>query len=121
MANVADLIRRSETHDEIAHADWTPELARALAAECDDSCDLGSEIQYWADAPDSDGNDGKMAWRVHLHGAVTDMQIKALRSEAGSAGDLEQVAICDRALRGDDDARAECARVIADAAAQVAS
>jgi hypothetical protein len=40
-------------------------------------------------------------------------QIGALRAEAGAAGDLEQVAICDRALAGDDVARTECARVIA--------
>ena len=49
---------------------------------------------------------------------VSPAQIRALRSEAGVAGDLAQVAICDRALAGDADARRECARVIADAAAQ---
>lgn len=49
---------------------------------------------------------------------VTKNQIQALRTEAGAAGDLKQVAICDRALDGDEAARAECARVIADAEAQ---
>lgn len=48
---------------------------------------------------------------------ITDAQIKALRSEAASAGDTIQVEYCDDALRGDDDARSECARVIRDAAA----
>ncbi len=48
---------------------------------------------------------------------VTDEQIDALRAEAGQAGDVAQVAICDSALDGDDTARAECARVIADAEA----
>lgn len=49
---------------------------------------------------------------------ITDSQIRALRSEAGVAGDEKQVAICDRALDGDEAARRECARVIADAAGQ---
>lgn len=48
-----------------------------------------------------------------LASRVTSEQIEALRSEAGSAGDLAQVVICDRALDGDFGARAECARVIA--------
>lgn len=48
---------------------------------------------------------------------ITDAQIEALRTEAGGAGDSAQVAICDRALQGDESARAECARVIADAQA----
>jgi hypothetical protein len=71
---------------------------------------------------------------------ITDAQIEALKQEAGVAGDQAQVAICDRALdcvrdvpsdsAWDDyraglagcpdveSARRECARVIADAAAQ---
>lgn len=60
---------------------------------------------------------------------VTDDQIKQLRIEAGEAGDERQVAICDIALgrpRADagewsqrpiEDARDECARVIANAEA----
>lgn len=48
---------------------------------------------------------------------ITDAQIEALRTEAAHAWDYDQVAICDRALQGDDAARAECAEVIADAAA----
>ena len=51
---------------------------------------------------------------------ITNEQIEALRAEAGAAGDTAQVAICDRALDGDAVARAECARVIADAAAMQA-
>lgn len=49
---------------------------------------------------------------------ITTAQIKALSDEAGQAGDLEQVAVCAKALEGDSAARAECARVISDAAAQ---
>lgn len=47
-----------------------------------------------------------------------DTRIEALSTEAASAGDMAQVAICDRALAGDAEAVAECARVIADATAQ---
>ena len=49
---------------------------------------------------------------------ITDDQIDALRTEAGQVGDAAQVAICEQALDGDAAARAECARVIADAQAQ---
>ena len=68
---------------------------------------------------------------------VTNDQIRALRSEADAAGDLVQAAICDVVLgewlpattrpleaharikaMSRDEARAECARVIADAEAQ---
>ena len=48
----------------------------------------------------------------------TTEQIEALRSEAGAAGDREQVQVCDRALAGDEVAIAECARVIRAAQAQ---
>jgi hypothetical protein len=52
------------------------------------------------------------------HINVTDDQIKALRIEAGAAGDARMIVICIQALDGDIKARAKCARVIADAAAQ---
>lgn len=53
---------------------------------------------------------------------VTNEQIKALAIEANAAGDRATVALCKRALgkkpgAGDASARAECARVIADARA----
>jgi excisionase family DNA binding protein len=48
---------------------------------------------------------------------ITDAQIEALRAEAGQAGDLSQVSMCDRALEGSSRARRECAYVIAAAAA----
>lgn len=44
-------------------------------------------------------------------------QIRALAGDAAEAGDLEMVDICRRALRGDDKARAECARVVWEAKA----
>lgn len=48
---------------------------------------------------------------------ITTAQISALRDEAGAHGDLEQVAICNRALAGDTKAIAECVRVIQSAEA----
>ncbi len=46
-------------------------------------------------------------------------QILALRTEAAEHGDLEQVALCDRGLSGDDPkALNECVRVILDTLAQ---
>ena len=45
-----------------------------------------------------------------------DNQVAALQDEANEAGDFAQAALCTSALDGDTEARAECARVIADAA-----
>ena len=49
---------------------------------------------------------------------ITDSQIRDLSTEAASAGDIKQVAICQRALNGSQRARRECARVIREAAGQ---
>lgn len=55
---------------------------------------------------------------------ITDDQIAALRQEAGAAGDVEQVRLCEVAVDPTADAvtrttaRAECARVVAEARAQ---
>lgn len=48
---------------------------------------------------------------------ITYEQIERLLQEAASAGDMEQVAICERALEGDNAAFAECERVIGEARA----
>lgn len=50
-----------------------------------------------------------------------ELVFRDLRAEAGEAGDLEQVALCDRALAGDAAARRECVEVIENAAAQADS
>ncbi len=49
---------------------------------------------------------------------ITDSQISTLSDEAGAHGDLEMVAICERALAGDEAAVAECVRVIQSAEAE---
>lgn len=54
-------------------------------------------------------------WEYHeveVYSTIDDSDIEALRQEAGQAGDAEQVTLCDMALAGDDEARAECERVI---------
>lgn len=56
-----------------------------------------------------------------LRWMATDEQIRTLSTEAGEAGDLEQVALCDNALAGDDEARAECAKAIRAASAAAGS
>jgi hypothetical protein len=43
---------------------------------------------------------------------VDEDAIAALRTEAGEAGDLAQVALCDRALTGDAEALVECTALI---------
>jgi hypothetical protein len=55
--------------------------------------------------------------REALGTMLADEHIEQLRTEAGAAGDLAQVAICDRALAGDAEAIDECQRVIDEARA----
>jgi len=50
---------------------------------------------------------------------ITTAAIRALHIDAAAAGDDDMTAICERAIGGDGDARAECARVIDAAAAQM--
>lgn len=41
-----------------------------------------------------------------------DVDLNAMRQDAGKAGDMEMVTICDSAENGDVEARAECVRVL---------
>ena len=60
-------------------------------------------------------------WREYVAAiaaaATPDSAIDQLRREAGRAGDTTQADLCTAALDGDELARAECMRVIRDAAA----
>lgn len=47
-----------------------------------------------------------------LRNDVTDEHLRALRAEAGEAGDEAQIELCDRALAGESSARRECVDVI---------
>lgn len=55
---------------------------------------------------------------VYVGGDLDADDLAPLRVEAAAAGDLAMVELCDAALDGDPDALAECARALADAAAQ---
>jgi hypothetical protein len=60
MSKAIELITRSISHDEIAHARHDAETAAELAALSDDSVENGAVIEYWG--TDDDGAE----WRVHL-------------------------------------------------------
>lgn len=101
--------------------------------------DLGSEVEA-CEGPrlqDMSGDTWCAAHRVEwdadadagLHGGMNwhpladaeeddDTRIRALRSEASTAGDDAQVALCNQALEGDPDARRAVLAVLADAEAQ---
>lgn len=90
-----------------------------------DDCLTGAADAYIAQHPELAGWDLEPRWannktreNVVLTVPLTNARIRALATEAGAHGDQEMVAICERALDGDADARRECARVMADAAAQ---
>ena len=60
----------------------------------------------------------KKALREYRISIATPDRVTALRDEAAEAGDLKQVAICDRALKGSGAALAQCGQVIVYAEAQ---
>ena len=67
-----------------------------------------------SEARDVASEDPSLIW-CEVGPELTTEQIRALETEAGGAGDSEQVEICRRALSGDHDARVACANVIAEA------
>jgi hypothetical protein len=87
---------------------------------------------YWVEVvTDHDGPGQSTVWflesdeeltvRPHSRPLVpTDQQVRDLRDEAATHGDTEMVRVCDEALDGDSDARAECARVITEAQSMAA-
>lgn len=98
----------------------------ALETAKDNSVDYATGVRMMADEPtevaahlEGCSADDVRAWVSAETDRISDSAIRRLRDEAGAAGDLEQVSLCDRALDGDDAALIECARVIADAQAQV--
>lgn len=75
------------------------------------SLDAGEDLGVWRD-------DAIYPHPVYVDGGpdpiVSDQAIRDFQDEAGSFGDLDQVAMCERALDGDTEARAECAGLIRD-------
>jgi len=82
-----------------------------------DRCGRTARYDERAEDPEAITHDETGHGLVCVADCPSDAEIQGLRGAAGQAGDLEQVAICDRALGGDEAARTECAQVIADARA----
>lgn len=59
MPTATDLIERSISHTEIAHAPYAADLAEALREASDDSVETERGLEYWGER---DGDE----WRVHL-------------------------------------------------------
>ena len=85
------------------------EMAEHVATQVQDEynhnwavCVRPIEIEHYAEIPKTT--------KVRV-AAITDEQIDRLRAESADAGDLKQVAICERALDGSQRARRECARL----------
>lgn len=97
-----------------AQADgWTLVMGRRTSDEVAVlSSDEGEIMAIGGDAT------GRGAWAVIIVSSVPRSAIEALRAEARAAGDETMVTECDRALRGESLAWAECATVIAEARAQ---
>lgn len=108
-ARAADALRLAESFA----ASLTPEELHAAIAEADRVLGTAGLFEHLT--------------MKHAAGAITDAQIEALQIEAGAAGDDAMIEICRIALGEMDDqgaaamtrdeARATCARVIADARA----
>jgi hypothetical protein len=67
MTQTADaLVSRSQSHNEIVHADYTYDLDEALRLGCDDYADgTNGTREYW-------GENAAGTWRVHLDEPAAD-------------------------------------------------
>jgi hypothetical protein len=95
----------------------TPEDAISIAREDAQAPDgkfetaqITRELAAWIDEHGWDGMSESFdlidGWLIRNRGL--DERIESLRDEAGQAGDLAQVAVCERALDGDRRATLEC-------------
>lgn len=64
MTDHLDLIQHSISYNEIAHADYSDDLALDLMIACDDWVESGTVCEYWGTTDNGD------EWRVHLRGAA---------------------------------------------------
>ena len=70
--SVKDAIEYSEKFDTIACVEYSETAKAKLESICDGkqvtrhSCIEQSEFEYWGDADNSNGCDGRMKWRVHI-------------------------------------------------------
>lgn len=103
-------IDRSIYRNEIVHLPWTPEVASYLTYLADDDARTVPTHEFWGE---QDGS----PWRVHLDILPA---VRALRDDAGAAGDEALHTACLEVLESDD-ARAWgiVLRALDDAAAMV--
>jgi hypothetical protein len=92
-----------------------------------DDCLTGAAEAYVAEHPELAGWDLAPRWTdesdretvtLTVPEQITKAQIRALSNEAGEHGDLDMVAICERALEGDAEALVACERAIGEARAR---
>ena len=91
----------------------------ALETARDNDVDYATGVRMLVDEPGEVSraigcdDDAVREWVRAEEDRLSETAVRRLRAEATEAGDLTQVALCDRALDGDDTARLDCARVIA--------
>jgi hypothetical protein len=96
------------------YAAGTP-IRPAMAHEWRTSADLVNDGTSAGLSGAWEDGDGRCVWvDGGPEAEVSDRDIAELEQEAANAGDNEQVKLCAAALGGDEDARAECVRVILD-------
>jgi hypothetical protein len=61
-----EAMQLSEREDRVVHLRYSNVLAADLFADCDDTAESGSVVEYWGDSHDADG-EKTGEWRVHLH------------------------------------------------------
>ena|SRR6185295_8143339 len=87
----------------------------------DNDVDYSTAVRMMGDEPGEVAREAgaDVASVIEFSGtAPTDARIESLRTNASNAGDAEQVALCDAALRGDRRSAELCHRAILDSAAQ---
>jgi hypothetical protein len=98
------------------------EMVDALQLSAGESAVVESSGAWWCVSVDSRGRPecDRFASYEQARAAqpVTNDQISTLETEAGEAGDLEQVRLCRLAIKGDKQARKLCERAIRNARAQ---
>lgn len=87
-------IDRSISRNQIVTIDFSTAAENDLLAECEDHVWNDDTHEFWGETCDGE------QWRVHL--LIGRDCVRSYRTAAGMAGDEEMVAICNRALDGED-------------------
>ena len=100
------------SHPDVVSSGLASELAEAIQDANHPA--YGTDWTEWLDAHVDALRDQVAGADGATEAAPNAGEIRSLRTAAGQAGDLSQVAICDRALDGDRRALQICAGVLAD-------